>query len=64
MSTNFRLVAKFLTPHVVDVGIVYPNGSCFTVARVAFPEDFQIADTTKCIEDIISILRKRYRGSV
>ncbi len=64
MGTNFRLVAKFLTPHVVDIGIVFPNGARATAARIAFPEDYQLADTTECIGEIIPILRKRYKKSI
>ena len=61
---NFKLITKFRSPHVADIGIVFPNGSGFTVARIAFPEDYQLADTTDCLREVMKILSKRYKGSV
>ena len=61
---RYRFAAKFINPTLVDVGIVWENGNTAPVARLAMPNDMQVGDTVKCVDEIIVILRKRYKNSV
>ena len=60
---RWKLVCKWVAPNVVDVGIVFENGSSEQVARVAFPNDAMINSTVKCMDVIVDALKKRYRES-
>ena len=61
---RWKLVAKWLSSTVVAIGMVYESGNSFEVARIAFPDDRMIGETTKCVDLIIKLLKQRYKNSV
>ena len=61
---RYKIVAKWVSSNVVDLGIVFENGHTQQVARLLMPNDAMVNLTVKCVEEIIVALKKRYRNSV
>ena len=61
---RYRFAAKWVSSSIVDIGIVWENGNSAPVARLIMPDDKMIGDTVKCVDDIIILLRKRFKNSI
>ena len=63
---KWKIIAKQVNPdgNIIDIGVVWGDGSSAPICRIVFPNDKMICANVKCVDAIIKILKARFRESV